>query len=109
MTSPAPPRRRWFRFSLRDLFWLVLVCAVLLGWWVDRKVLGRYFRDRVEAERQFIKEGFQRDFDSKRDLYEMQIKSWENKAELLSRESQKIAEELDQLRSSQSEPKRGSN
>ena len=24
------------QLSLRDLFWLVLVCALVLGWWLDR-------------------------------------------------------------------------
>jgi hypothetical protein len=23
------------KFTLRDLFWLVLVCALAVGWWVD--------------------------------------------------------------------------
>ena len=23
------------RFTLRDLFWLVLVCALAVGWWVN--------------------------------------------------------------------------
>jgi len=23
------------RFTLRDLFWLVLVCALAVGWWVE--------------------------------------------------------------------------
>jgi hypothetical protein len=30
MTSSAPPRRRWFRFSLRTLFVLVTVLCVWL-------------------------------------------------------------------------------
>lgn len=25
-----------FRFSLRDLFWLTMVVALALGWWLDR-------------------------------------------------------------------------
>ena len=29
MTSPTPPRRRWFRFSLRTLFVLVTAIALL--------------------------------------------------------------------------------
>jgi hypothetical protein len=24
------------QLSLRDLFWLVLVCGLVVGWWVDR-------------------------------------------------------------------------
>jgi len=27
------------RFTLRDLFWLVLVCALAVGWWVERSRL----------------------------------------------------------------------
>jgi hypothetical protein len=26
-----------FKFTLRDLFWLVLVCGLVLGWWLDRR------------------------------------------------------------------------
>src|SRR4051794_1806669 len=25
------------QISLRDLFWLVLVCALVVGWWVDHR------------------------------------------------------------------------
>jgi len=25
------------KLSLRDLFWLVLVCALSVGWWVERQ------------------------------------------------------------------------
>ena len=43
MTSPAPPRRRWFHFSLRTLFVLVTIFGVWLGlqikWIVDRHEL----------------------------------------------------------------------
>lgn len=30
----------WTRFSLRDLFWLVLVVALAVGWWRDRTKLA---------------------------------------------------------------------
>lgn len=30
--TPTPPRRRWFRFSLRTMFVLVTVFAVFVGW-----------------------------------------------------------------------------
>jgi hypothetical protein len=40
------------KFSLRDLFWLVLVCAVYLAWWSDWNRLhgiidkqGRFWHD----------------------------------------------------------------
>jgi hypothetical protein len=28
--TPTPPRRRWFQFSLREIFWLTLVIALML-------------------------------------------------------------------------------
>jgi hypothetical protein len=33
MTAEA----RSMKFTIRDLFWLVLVCALAVGWWVDRR------------------------------------------------------------------------
>ena len=33
------------QFSLRDLFWLVLVCALAVGWWVERLRVHRLERD----------------------------------------------------------------
>lgn len=32
--------KHWTRFSLRDLFWLVLVVALAVGWWRDRTKLA---------------------------------------------------------------------
>ena len=29
------------RFNLRDLFWLVLVCALAVGWWVRERQVVR--------------------------------------------------------------------
>lgn len=37
---------RFPRLSVRDLFWLVLVCAMALGWFVDRSV-QRYNAHRL--------------------------------------------------------------
>lgn len=38
------------RFALRDLLWLVLVCAVVLGWVVDHRVqVSRAAHWRVQA------------------------------------------------------------
>jgi hypothetical protein len=31
------------KLSLRDLFWLVLVCALAVGWWADRSRLRHEF------------------------------------------------------------------
>jgi hypothetical protein len=34
------------RFSIRDLFWLVLVVALAVGWWLDHRYLkARSFED----------------------------------------------------------------
>jgi hypothetical protein len=35
--------------SLRDLFWLVLVCALGIGWWLERASLRTELND-VQAE-----------------------------------------------------------
>ena len=47
MNDPAPPRRRWFRFSLRTLFVLVTIFGVWLG------VQVKWIRDRHEALMQY--------------------------------------------------------
>jgi hypothetical protein len=28
-----------FKFSIRDLFWLTVVVALAVGWWLDRRAL----------------------------------------------------------------------
>ena len=40
--------RRFFRFSVRDLFWLTLVVGVALGWFVSHRRL-RAENDQVRA------------------------------------------------------------
>jgi hypothetical protein len=30
-----------FKFTLRDLFWLVLVCALAVGWWIEHRDLAQ--------------------------------------------------------------------
>ena len=43
-----------FRFTIRDVLWLMVVVAVLAAWWVDRSrlagdaTLGREFRSMAE-------------------------------------------------------------
>ena len=39
-------RRRWLQFSLRTAFVVFTMCAVWLGWWVER---AREKRDAVQA------------------------------------------------------------
>jgi hypothetical protein len=29
-----------FRFTIRDLLWLVVVAALAVAWWVDRRAIG---------------------------------------------------------------------
>ena len=45
---PFAPKRRWFQFSLRTLFVLVLLLAIPLGWLA---VQLKWIRDRHEALR----------------------------------------------------------
>jgi hypothetical protein len=33
-------RRLRFRLSIRDLFWLTLVAVLVVGWWLDHRVLA---------------------------------------------------------------------
>ena len=33
--TETKPKRRWFRFSIRDLLWLAALIAMGLGWAVD--------------------------------------------------------------------------
>ena len=34
-----PTKRRWWQFRLRDLVWLTVVIALMLGWSIDRRSL----------------------------------------------------------------------
>ena|SRR6185295_10317755 len=36
MTTPTPPRRRWFSYSLRTFFVVLMIFGVWLGWNVHR-------------------------------------------------------------------------
>ena len=38
-----------FRFSLSQLFWLTLVIALSLGWWMDRHQLSKRYQDDTAA------------------------------------------------------------
>src|SRR5437899_3057925 len=38
--SPTPQKLRWFQFGLRDILWLTIAFALLLGWWNDHKRLS---------------------------------------------------------------------
>ena len=44
--------RKAFSFSIRDLFWLTMVVAMGLGWWLDRgRLAGNHDRLQSEMER----------------------------------------------------------
>ena len=43
------PKRRWYRFSLRDLMWLMVVAALTAGWWGSARRSEILF-DRVVRE-----------------------------------------------------------
>ena len=38
-----------FRFTIRDVLWLTLVIALVLGWWTDRSRLSRRHSREKEA------------------------------------------------------------
>ena len=40
--------RSLMTFSIRDLFWITVVAALVLAWWVDRNRLSRELRSSVE-------------------------------------------------------------
>jgi len=52
MTSPAPPRRRWFRFSLRTFFVVLTLFCVWLG------VQVKWIHDRHEALKSVHQAGY---------------------------------------------------
>jgi hypothetical protein len=39
------------QLSTRDLFWLTLVVAMGLGWWLDRQQLVKFHKWDLEAQR----------------------------------------------------------
>jgi hypothetical protein len=47
------------RFSIRDLFWLVLVVVLAIGWWIDHReklVYYRFFQDSIEQQQRWQSE-----------------------------------------------------
>jgi hypothetical protein len=49
MTTPAPPRRRWFRFSLRTLLLAVMAAALLLAYVASYHRLSRRGMQEAKA------------------------------------------------------------
>ena len=39
--TETKPKRRWLRFSIRDMLWLTVVVGMGIGWWLDHKNLTR--------------------------------------------------------------------
>jgi hypothetical protein len=37
------------RFTIRDLLWLTLVVALIVGWWVDRSNLAKKLADEQQT------------------------------------------------------------
>jgi hypothetical protein len=37
--TETKPKRRWFRFSIRDLLLLTAIIAIATGWWLDHRRL----------------------------------------------------------------------
>jgi len=42
------------RFTIRDLLWLTLVAALIVGWWVDRRSIQRQSAIEFNALRQTL-------------------------------------------------------
>jgi len=43
------PKRRWFRFTIRDLLWLIALVGMGLGWRLDHRQIAKQ-RDKAVAE-----------------------------------------------------------
>jgi hypothetical protein len=37
--TEAKSKRRWFSFSIRDLFWLTTTTTLAAGWYIDHRQL----------------------------------------------------------------------
>jgi len=42
------------RFSLRSLFWLTLIVAIIVGWWADHRAMQTRLNARYNARRYFL-------------------------------------------------------
>lgn len=73
-----------FRFTIRDLFWLTVVVALLAAWWLDRNSLRRESALQLRAAEAERKK-------AQLELYEVNIQNLRNQsrqdAERLKRES----------------------
>jgi hypothetical protein len=43
-----------FRFTIRDLLWLMVGVGLAMGWWLEHKHLVRFRRDQLREQRLFI-------------------------------------------------------
>jgi hypothetical protein len=48
------------QLTLRDLFWLVLVCGVLCAWWVESTGLRGQLREANEKLEEAVKQALER-------------------------------------------------
>ena len=39
--TEAKPKRRWFRFSIRDILLTTAIIALVAGWWLDHRRITR--------------------------------------------------------------------
>jgi hypothetical protein len=37
-----------FRFTIRDVFWLTVVVAMAVGWWMDRSAITKRFTTELD-------------------------------------------------------------
>lgn len=49
--------RNLMRFSLRDMFWITVAVALVLGWWVDRSRLDSA-KNEVESDARYLSRNY---------------------------------------------------
>ena len=48
--TDAKPKRRWFRFSIRDLLLVTAIVALAVGWWLDHRFQVERFESLRPSE-----------------------------------------------------------
>ena len=46
------PKRRWFSFSIRDLFLVTVIVALAVGWFIEHRAASRLMGEKAGAEQE---------------------------------------------------------
>ena len=76
------------QLTLRDLFWLVLVCALAVGWWVNRWQVGAANDENLRYLARVLLESGQ-EWREERKSLENERKLWQYRVETLAASVQK--------------------